>query len=78
MFEDVTFDIGRGERLIVMGLNGAGKTSLLRILAGVTEPTLGEVRFGMGIDVGYYAQEHEGIRPGVIARRPHARGRRRA
>ena len=65
VFEDVSFDVGRGERLIVMGLNGAGKTSLLRILAGVTEPTLGAVRFGMGVDVGYYAQEHEGIRPGA-------------
>ena len=61
----MSFDVGRGERLIVMGLNGAGKTSLLRILAGVTEPTLGAVRFGMGVDVGYYAQEHEGIRPGA-------------
>ena len=34
VFDDVTFDVGRGERLLVMGLNGAGKTSLLRILAG--------------------------------------------
>ena len=34
VFTDVTFDVGRGERLLVLGLNGAGKTSLLRILAG--------------------------------------------
>ena len=37
MFEDVDFDLGRGERLLVLGLNGAGKTSLLRILAGETD-----------------------------------------
>ena len=37
VFEDVSFDLGRGERLLVLGLNGAGKTSLLRILAGETE-----------------------------------------
>ena len=37
VFEDVDFDVGRGERLLVMGLNGAGKTSLLRILAGETD-----------------------------------------
>ena len=35
VFDDVTFDVGRGERLLILGLNGAGKTSLLRILAGV-------------------------------------------
>jgi ATPase subunit of ABC transporter with duplicated ATPase domains len=33
VFDDVSFDLGRGERLLVLGLNGAGKTSLLRILA---------------------------------------------
>ena len=37
VFTDVRFDVGRGERLLVMGLNGAGKTSLLRILAGETD-----------------------------------------
>ena len=34
IFHDVSFDLGRGERLLVLGLNGSGKTSLLRILAG--------------------------------------------
>ncbi len=61
VFSDVTFDVGRGERLLVMGLNGAGKTSLLRILAGVSEPNAGSVSFGLNVVPGYYAQEHEGI-----------------
>jgi ATPase subunit of ABC transporter with duplicated ATPase domains len=65
VFSDVTFDLGRGERLMVMGLNGAGKTSLLRILAGATTQDEGEVRFGLQVSAGYYAQEHENIRPGV-------------
>jgi len=65
VFEDVGFDLFRGERLLVMGLNGAGKTSLLRILAGVSEPDAGGVRLGTGVSLGYYAQEHEGIRDGV-------------
>ena len=65
VFEDVTFDAGRGDRVLVMGLNGAGKTSLLRVLAGVTEPLFGTVKWGMGVSVGYYAQEHEGIRSGA-------------
>jgi ATPase subunit of ABC transporter with duplicated ATPase domains len=64
VFDDVTFDIGRGERLLVLGLNGAGKTSLLRILAGVNEPVAGSFRFGPGVLAGYYAQEHEGIEGG--------------
>jgi ATPase subunit of ABC transporter with duplicated ATPase domains len=64
VFDDVTFDIGRGERLLVLGLNGAGKTSLLRILAGVNDPVAGSFRFGPGVMPGYYAQEHEGIEGG--------------
>jgi ATPase subunit of ABC transporter with duplicated ATPase domains len=64
VFEDVSFDVGRGERLLVMGLNGAGKTSLLRILAGETAADSGTVRPGTGALLGYYAQEHEGITPG--------------
>ena len=65
VFEDLTFDVGRGERLLVMGLNGAGKTSLLRILAGVTVPDDGTFGLGHGVSLGYYAQEHEGVRDGT-------------
>jgi ATPase subunit of ABC transporter with duplicated ATPase domains len=65
IFEDVTFAVERGERILVMGLNGAGKTSLLRILAGQASPKAGTARLGHGVVVGYYAQEHEGIRPRV-------------
>ncbi len=61
VFEDVAFDIGRGERLLVLGLNGAGKTSLLRILAGETVADLGHVDFGHNVAVGYYAQEHDNL-----------------
>ena len=65
IFEDVTFAVERGERVLVMGLNGAGKTSLLRILAGQADPKEGECRTGLGVVTGYYAQEHEGIRSGT-------------
>jgi ATPase subunit of ABC transporter with duplicated ATPase domains len=63
VFDDVSFDLGRGERLLVIGLNGAGKTSLLRILAGQTDPNAGSFRFGHQVSVGYYAQEHDLIDP---------------
>src|SRR5258707_9200400 len=63
VFRDVNFAVERGQRLLVMGLNGAGKTSLLRILAGQSEPNAGLFRLGHGVTLGYYAQEHQGIRP---------------
>ena len=65
VFEDVSFEVERGERLLVMGLNGAGKTSLLRILAGETRADAGTFRLGHGVQLGYYAQEHEGIHEGM-------------
>src|SRR5256714_4488322 len=46
VFEDVTFDVGRGERVLVLGLNGAGKTTLLRSIVGEIESDLGDVRLG--------------------------------
>jgi ATPase subunit of ABC transporter with duplicated ATPase domains len=61
VFEDITFDVGRGERVLVLGLNGAGKTTLLKTLVGELEAELGDVRLGHGVSLGYYAQEHEGI-----------------
>jgi ATPase subunit of ABC transporter with duplicated ATPase domains len=63
VFEDVSFDLGRGERLLVLGLNGAGKTSLLRILAGETDADLGQFEFGHQVAPGYYAQEHDNLDP---------------
>ncbi|MFB3738190.1 MAG: ABC-F family ATP-binding cassette domain-containing protein [Candidatus Velamenicoccus archaeovorus] len=65
VFREVGFTLAKGERLLIMGLNGAGKTSLLRILAGLAAPDTGAVRLGTGVSLGYYAQEHEGLRDGV-------------
>jgi ATPase subunit of ABC transporter with duplicated ATPase domains len=65
VFREVSFDVGRGERLLIMGLNGAGKTSLLRILAGISSCDEGSFRLGHGVALGYYAQEHEGLADGV-------------
>ncbi|MEY4400169.1 MAG: hypothetical protein RL072_34 [Actinomycetota bacterium] len=61
VFHDVSFDLGRGERLLVLGLNGAGKTSLLRILAGESKADDGEFSFGYQVQPGYYAQEHDNL-----------------
>ncbi len=61
VFEDIGFDLGKGERLLVLGLNGAGKTSLLRILAGETEANVGDFNWGYQVHAGYYAQEHDNL-----------------
>lgn len=59
IFTDVDLAIDRGSRVVVLGFNGAGKTTLLRMLAKSTQPDTGEVIYGHGAKVGYFAQEHE-------------------
>ena len=59
VFTDVDLAIDKGSRVVILGLNGAGKTTMLRILAGVDQPDTGEVVPGHGLKIGYYAQEHE-------------------
>ncbi len=59
VFMDVDLAIDKGSRVVILGLNGAGKTTMLRILAGVDQPDTGRVVPGYGLKLGYYAQEHE-------------------
>ncbi len=59
VFTDVDLAIDKGSRVVILGFNGAGKTTMLRILAGVDQPDTGKVTAGHGLKVGYYAQEHE-------------------
>jgi ATPase subunit of ABC transporter with duplicated ATPase domains len=59
VFTDVDLAIDKGSRVVILGLNGAGKTTMLRILAGVDRPDTGTVLPGHGLKLGYYAQEHE-------------------
>jgi ATP-binding cassette subfamily F protein 3 len=73
VFVGVDVFVERTERLIIMGLNGAGKTTLLRILAGEESADIGEVIRGHNVSLGYYAQEHEQIRPGITVM-DHVRG----
>ena len=57
----VRLQAGRGDRIAVVGKNGAGKSSLLRCLAGVQTPTVGTIEIGHNVSLGYFAQEHEQI-----------------
>ncbi len=56
LYRDINWVLQRGSRVVIAGVNGAGKTSLLRLLSGAYEPTAGEVKHGHEIKVGYYAQ----------------------
>ncbi len=53
--------VGRGDRVVVLGRNGVGKSSMLRCLAGVQAPNSGSIDLGANTSVGYFAQEHEQI-----------------
>ena len=61
VLRSVRIQAGRGDRIAVVGKNGAGKSSLLRCLAGVQQPTTGTIEIGVNVSLGYFAQEHEQI-----------------
>jgi ATPase subunit of ABC transporter with duplicated ATPase domains len=61
IFSNITFQVERGQRLVVIGLNGAGKTTLLRALLDMTPVNAGKVTMGDRVRLGYYAQENEGL-----------------
>ena len=61
LFSHVDMEVHRQERIFLIGPNGCGKTSLLKILMNQYEATAGSVRFGAGIDVGYYDQLQGGL-----------------
>ena len=59
LFSHVDFDIRRGERVAIIGNNGTGKTTLLKIIKGLLEADSGEIRLGSKVHIGYYDQEHQ-------------------
>ncbi len=59
LFYDVNLLVRHGERVGLVGRNGAGKSVLFKLLIGELEPLDGEVRIGPSTRVGYYAQEHQ-------------------
>ena len=58
LFTDLDFEIKRGERVALIGSNGTGKTTILKILNQVIPADAGEVHLGSRVQIGYYDQEH--------------------
>ena len=58
LFSDISFDIKRGERVALIGNNGTGKTTMLKIINSLLEADDGKFSLGSKVQIGYYDQEH--------------------
>ena len=58
LFENVSFEIKRGEHVAIIGDNGTGKTTLLKIINELLPPDTGTIYLGTNVEIGYYDQEH--------------------
>lgn len=61
LFEDVNFLIRKGERVFLIGKNGCGKSTLMKIIVGEVAPTSGYIDIGYNIEIGYYDQENHDL-----------------
>jgi ATP-binding cassette subfamily F protein 3 len=63
LFADQSFEIKRGERVAIIGNNGTGKSTILKIITGLLAPDAGRVTFGSKVHIGYYDQEQQLLDP---------------
>ena len=59
LLDNLSFDLGRGEKFLIVGENGVGKSTLLKLIVGKLEPIIGKININEKTEIGYYAQEHE-------------------
>lgn len=59
LFDEINFEIKRGERVALIGNNGTGKTTILKIINGLIDADAGTVKLGSNVHIGYYDQEHQ-------------------
>jgi len=58
LFQNLDFEIKRGERMALIGNNGTGKTTILKIINNLLPPNTGKIVLGANVHIGYYDQEH--------------------
>ena len=58
LFDHVNFEVKRGEKVAIIGANGTGKTTILKIINDVVDADSGEIKLGTKVKIGYYDQEH--------------------
>ncbi len=63
LFDNLDFEIKRGEHVAIIGDNGTGKTTILKLLNKVFPPDAGTIRLGTNVEIGYYDQEHHVLHP---------------
>ncbi len=66
VFSDADIEVKRGEKVALIGRNGEGKTTLMRVIAGELTPLKGESKIGYNVSMGYYAQNQEDILDGRL------------
>ncbi|MDX1957563.1 MAG: ATP-binding cassette domain-containing protein [Leptospiraceae bacterium] len=59
IFKDFSINIGKGEKVAIIGTNGVGKTTLLKVLLKQIEPDTGTVEWGMTVEPSYFPQDHK-------------------
>ena len=59
LIDNLSFDLTRGEKFLIVGENGIGKSTLLKLIVGMLTPLQGTITINDKCDIGYYAQEHE-------------------
>ncbi len=63
LFEDLNFLLQKKERLFVIGPNGCGKSTLIKLILGKLQPTAGRIEAGYNVEIGYYDQENQNLTP---------------
>lgn len=63
LFDNINFEIKRGERVALIGNNGTGKTTILKLINGLIQPDSGSIYLGAKVSIGYYDQEHHVLDP---------------